>query len=380
MHILYFCEDTCMKIGVLKEIKPQERRVALTPPGAAEIINHGHSLMVEKSAGLGSGFTDAEYEAAGAEIIDSADIVWQDSEMIIKVKEPIEEEFSRMREGQVLFTYLHLAADERLTRTLLEKKVIGIAYETVQTDNGLLPLLTPMSEIAGRLSVQAGCRCLETINGGRGLLLAGVPGVRPAEVTILGGGVSGINAAHLAAGMGARVTIIDVSADRMRYIEDIFHSRVVTIMSSPSNIRACLAQSDLVIGAVLIPGAKTPKLVKKEDLNVMKKGAAIVDIAIDQGGCTEMSRPTTHAEPAFMVDGVVLYCVANMPGAVPLTSTYALTNVTLPYALQIADRGADEAIRSNSALRKGLNVYRGKLTSEQVAQAHGMNCDDQKIA
>ena len=307
-------------------------------------------------------------------------MVWQDSEMIIKVKEPIEEEFSRMREGQILFTYLHLAADERLTRTLLEKKVIGIAYETVQTDNGLLPLLTPMSEIAGRLSVQAGCRCLETINGGRGLLLAGVPGVRPAEVTIIGGGVSGINAAHLAVGMGARVTIIDVSADRMRYIEDIFHSRVVTIMSSPSNIRACLSQSDLVIGAVLIPGAKTPKLVKKEDLTVMKKGAAIVDIAIDQGGCTEMSRPTTHAEPTFMVDGVVLYCVANMPGAVPLTSTYALTNVTLPYALQIADQGADEAIDSNSSLRKGLNVYKGKLTSKQVAQAHGMNYNDQKIA
>ena len=369
-----------MKIGVPKEIKPQEKRVALTPTGVAELVGRGHNVLIEKDAGVGSGITDSDYIAVGAVISDTADRVWEESEMIIKVKEPIREEYPRMREGQILFTYLHLAADEPQTQALLERKVIGIAYETVQGDDGSLPLLTPMSEVAGRLSVQAGCHCLEAVNGGRGLLLAGVPGVRPARVTIIGGGVSGINAAHLAAGMGARVTILDVSADRMRYLEDIFHSRVETLMSSAANIRQCLSESDLVIGAVLIPGAKAPKLISRDDLNLMKKGSAFVDIAIDQGGCAETSRPTTHGDPIFSENGVVHYCVANMPGAVPFTSTYALTNVTLPYAVKIADMGAEGAMRSIQALRKGLNVCMGRLSNEAVALAHGMKFCDEKIA
>jgi alanine dehydrogenase len=369
-----------MKIGVLKEIKPQEKRVALTPAGTLELVKRGHTVIIEQEAGTGSGLPDANYISAGAVISETAEQVWEESEMIIKVKEPIEPEYPLMREGQILFTYLHLAADEALTRALLERKVIGIAYETVQPEDGSLPLLTPMSEVAGRLSIQAGCRALEAISGGSGLLLSGVPGVKPAKVAIIGGGVSGINAAHLAIGMGARVTILDINPHRLRYIEDIFHSRVVTLMSNGINIQQCLSEADLVIGAVLIPGARAPKLVTREHLSIMKKGAALVDIAIDQGGCAETSRPTTHGDPIFMEDDVVHYCVANMPGAVPITSTYALTNVTLPYAVEIADKGAKKALSANGALLRGLNVFLGELKNGEVARAHGIKFDDQKIA
>ncbi|MBP7738392.1 MAG: alanine dehydrogenase [Spirochaetes bacterium] len=369
-----------MKIGVPREIKSQEKRVALTPAGVAELVRRGHTVLVENEAGVGSSIADSDFIASGAIISESAERVWEESDMIVKVKEPIDVEYPLMREGQILFTYLHLAADEPLTRVLLKNKVTGIAYETVQGNDGSLPLLTPMSEVAGRLSLQAGCRCLESTSRGRGILLAGVPGVKPAEVAIIGGGVSGINAAHMAVGMGARVTILDINAERLSYLEDIFHSRIVTLMSNALNVQRCLAESDLVIGAVLIPGAKAPKLISGKDLSIMKKGAALVDIAIDQGGCAETSRPTTHVDPIYIENNVVHYCVANMPGAVPITSTYALTNVTLPYAITIADMGADDALRSVPALLKGLNAYNGQLTNEQVARAHGMEYAGRKIA
>lgn len=369
-----------MNIGIPKEIKNREGRVSMTPAGVALLSEHGHRVYVEKSAGAGSGIHDDEYQKAGAVLLDSADDVWEIADMIVKVKEPVEPEFSRMREGQILFTYLHLAADKVLLQKLLEKKVIGIAYETIQTADGSLPLLAPMSEVAGRLAVQMGCACLESSKGGMGLLLSGVPGVKPANVTIIGGGVSGLNAAHLAVGMGARVTILDVNINRLRYLEDIFHSRIVTLASNSENIGECVASADLVVGSVLIPGAKAPKVITRKLLTEMKKGSAFVDIAIDQGGCSETSRPTTHDDPIYTEEGVVHYCVANMPGAVARTSTFALANATLPYVLELADKGYRSAFSENRALGLGLNVYRGTLTNRRVAESFGMESHDLLLA
>jgi len=361
-----------MKIGVPKEIKVKENRVSLTPAGAAVLVEGGHQVYVEKGAGEGSGIIDQEYEKTGAHILSASEAVWAEADMIIKVKEPLEQEYGFMREGQILFTFLHLAADQNLTQALLDQKVIGVAYETIQLENGSLPLLAPMSAVAGRLSIQMGCASLEAKNGGKGLLVSGVPGVAPARVAIVGGGISGINAAHVAIGMGARVTILDINQERLRYLDHIFHSQAVTLMSNPINLEQSILRADLVIGAVLIPGAKAPKLIKKEYLKDMEPGSALVDIAIDQGGCAETSRPTTHDDPIYIVDNIVHYCVANMPGAVPRTSTYALTNVTLPYVLELANKGLKKALQENKALERGLNVYNGRLTCKEVADAFGM--------
>ena len=365
-----------MKIGVPKEIKIRERRVALTPAGAAALVENGHEVFIQKDAGVGSCISDAEYIEVGATILDDAPAVWEAADMIIKVKEPIDPEFDYMKEGQILFTYLHLAADELLTKKLMDKKVIGVAYETIQLEDGSLPLLAPMSEVAGRLSVQMGCSVLEAKNGGKGLLMGGVPGVAPAKVAIIGGGIAGLNAAHLAIGMGAQVTILDVNVNRLRYLEDIFHSKAVTLMSNPTNLQNAVAESDLVIGSVLIPGKKAPKLITREMLRTMKPGSGFVDIAIDQGGCADTSKPTTHDDPIYIVDDIVHYCVANMPGAVPMTSTYALTNVTLPYALDLANKGVERALNDDKALLKGLNVYKGDLTCSAVGEAFDMSCED----
>ena len=358
-----------MKVGVPKEIKVRERRVALTPAGAAALTARGHEVFLEDNAGVGSGLSNEEYVKAGATILPNADAVWAEADMIIKVKEPVEPEFDRMKEGQLLFTYLHLAPDEVLTQKLLDRKIIGVAYETMMADDGSLPLLAPMSEVAGRLSVQMACAALEAKNGGMGLLMSGVAGVAPAKVAIVGGGISGVNAAHLAVGMGAQVTILDVNMDRMRYLEDIFHSRAVTLMSNATNLEESMYDADVVIGAVLIPGAATPKLIKKDMLKNMKRGSVLVDIAIDQGGFADTSKPTTHDEPTYIVDDVVHYCVANMPGAVPRTSTFALTNATLPYALELADKGAEAALKDSATLAGGLNVYKGTLTCKEVADS-----------
>ncbi|MBN2080125.1 MAG: alanine dehydrogenase [Spirochaetes bacterium] len=361
-----------MKIGVPREIKIREYRVAVTPAGVRAMTAHGHRVFIEKNAGIGSGMPDADYVKAGAIIMNEPDDVWSEADVIFKVKEPVEPEFDRMREGQIIFTYLHLAADEKLTRRLLDRKVIGIAFETVQLEDGSLPLLAPMSEVAGRLSIQMGCSCLEIKNGGKGYLLSGVPGVSPANVVILGGGISGINAAHLAVGMGARVTILDVNINRLRYLEDIFHSKAATLMSNSSNIEESVSLADLVIGSVLIPGARAPRLITRDLLSKMKPGSAFVDIAIDQGGCSETSRATTHDDPIYLENGVVHYCVANMPGAVPRTSTLALANMTLPYVLAIADKGWERAMDDDRALAKGLNVCGGRLTCCRVAEAFNM--------
>ncbi|MCP4133057.1 MAG: alanine dehydrogenase [bacterium] len=365
-----------MKIGIPKEIKVLENRVSVTPAGVKEFVRNGHSVFVENNAGFGSGILNEEYVKAGAKILDKADDVWAEADMIIKVKEPIDPEFDRMKEGQLLFTYLHIAADKPQAKKLLDKKVVAVAYETVQLVDGSLPLLAPMSEVAGRLSVHMACACLEKKNGGKGLLMSGVPGVAPAKVTIIGGGISGVNAAHLAIGMGAQVSILDINLDRLRYLEDIFHSRAVTLMSNQHNIEESIFNSDVVIGAVLIPGAKAPKLMKKEYLSQMEPGSAFVDIAIDQGGCAETSKPTTHEDPTFIVDNIVHYCVANMPGAVPRTSTFALTNATLPYALDLANKGVEKALSEDAALAKGLNVYKGQLTCHEVSEALDIACVD----
>ena len=361
-----------MKIGLPKEIKIKENRVALTPSGVNALISHGHTVFVETHAGEGSGFSDDEYMKAGAKILKNADEVWAEADMIVKVKEPLGPEFERMKEGQIIFTYLHLAADEALTRELLDKKIIGVAYETIQLDDGSLPLLAPMSEVAGRLAIQMGCMCLEAKNGGAGILLSGVAGVPPAKVAIIGAGIAGTNACHLAVGVGAEVAILDVNAQRLRYMQDIFKGRVITVMSNKANIWDFVTKADLVIGSVLIPGAKAPKLITRDMLKAMRRGSALVDIAIDQGGCAETSRPTTHDDPIYIEEGIVHYCVANMPGAVPRTSTYALTNATLSYVLELADKGLDKAMRDNKALHKGLNVYKGKLTYDHVAEAFNM--------
>ena len=360
-----------MNVGVAKEIKPDEYRVALTPAGALELIGRGHSVAVERGAGEGSSFPDSEYERVGARIV-SVDDVWGESELVLKVKEPLPEEYGRLREGQVLFTYLHLAASEELTRALMESGAACVAYETVETDDRALPLLAPMSEVAGRLAAQAGATFLEKPLGGRGLLLGGVPGVAPGEVVVIGGGMVGYNAAVIALGLGAKVTILERSIDRMRQLEEVLGSRVTLLMSSSLQIQESVARADFVVGAVLIPGALAPKLISREMVAGMSEGSVIADVAIDQGGCVETSRPTTHSEPVFVVDGVIHYCVANMPGAVPVTSTKALTNATLPYVEEIADLGLRAAIEQDPALARGVNVLDGRITYEAVAEAHGL--------
>jgi len=361
-----------MRIGVAKEIKPDEYRVALTPAGARELVQRGHEVVIEEGAGVGSSFPDELYVRSGARIA-PVDEVWETAELLLKVKEPIEPEYGRLREGLVLFTYLHIAADEPLTRALVDSGIRAIAYETVETDDRRLPLLAPMSEIAGRLAAQAGAHYLEKPYGGRGLLLGGVAGVAPGRVLIIGGGMVGYNAAVIALGLGAQVTILDRSIDRMRYLEEIMSGRVSLLMSSSLQIEESVREADLVIGAVLIPGALAPKLVTREMIGAMKDGAVFCDVAIDQGGCAETSRATTHSDPVYEVDGVTHYCVANMPGAVPITSTKALTNATLPYVEAIADHGLADALARDPALARGANVVDGKIVYEAVAEAHGLD-------
>ncbi len=361
-----------MKIGVAKEIKTDEYRIALTPAGARELIQRGHEVTIEQGAGEGSAFPDESYTAVGARTA-PVDEVWGESELLLKVKEPIAAEYPRLREGLVLFTYLHLAADKPLTEALVDSGTRAVAYETVETDNRALPLLAPMSEVAGRLAAQAGAYFLEKPQGGRGLLLGGVPGVAPGKVVIIGGGIVGYNAAVIALGLGAQVTILERSIDRMRHLEEVLSGRVTLLMSSTLQIESSVAEVDVVIGAVLIPGAVAPKLVTREMVRGMKQGAVICDVAIDQGGCAETSRPTTHTEPVYTVDGVTHYCVANMPGAVPVTSTKALTNATLPYVEAIAEHGLAEALARDAALARGANVIDGKVTYEAVAEAHDLD-------
>ena len=361
-----------MNVGVAKEIKSDEYRVALTPAGALELARRGHSIVVEQGAGEGSAFADAAYTAVGARIA-SVDDVWAESDLVLKVKEPLPEEYGRLRDGQVLFTYLHLAASDDLTRALMESGAACVAYETVETNDRALPLLAPMSEIAGRLAAQAGATFLERPYGGRGLLLGGVPGVAPGKVVVIGGGMVGYNSAVIALGLGAEVTILERSIDRMRRLEEILGSRATLLMSSGLQIEESIAEADVVVGAVLIPGALAPKLITREMVAGMKEGSVVCDVAIDQGGCIETSHPTTHSEPVFVVEGVIHYCVANMPGAVPITSTKALTNATLPYVEAIADHGLREAIDRDPALARGVNVLDGRLTYEAVAEAHGLD-------
>ncbi len=362
-----------MIVGVPKEIKNNENRVAITSAGVEVMTKAGHNILIEKNAGRGSGIEDKEYLAAGAEIISDKKELFARAEMIVKVKEPLAEEYDYFHEGQTLFTYLHLAAEEKLTKALLDKKVTGIAYETIQPEDGSLPLLTPMSEVAGRLAAQEGARFLEKPNGGRGVLLGGVPGVEPAKVVIVGGGIVGVNAAKMAVGLGADVTIMDINQEKMRYIDDIFNGRIKTIMSNPSHVMEEVKKADLVIGAVLIPGAKAPSLVTEEMIKEMKEGSVIVDVAIDQGGCIEGTYPTTHDDPVFVRHGVIHYSVANMPGAVARTSTYALTNATLPYALKLANKGYKKAMVDDPALARGLNTHKGELTYKAVADAFDMD-------
>jgi len=361
-----------MRVGVVKEIKPDEYRVALTPAGARELKASGHDVLVEAGAGAGSMFPDADYEAVGAQLTSAVD-VWETADLLLKVKEPVESEYGLLREGQVLFTYLHLAADEPLTRALIDSGTTAIAYETVETDDRQLPLLAPMSEVAGRLAAQAGAYFLEKPLGGRGLLLGGVAGVAPGTVVVLGGGMVGYNAAVIALGLGAHVRILDRSVNRLRELEQILSGRVELVMSSSLEVEKSVLEADVVIGAVLIPGARAPKLVTAEMIRGMKEGAVVADVSIDQGGCFETSRATTHSDPVYVVDGVTHYCVSNMPGAVPITSTIALTNVTLPYVETIADLGVREAVAGDRALARGVNVMDGKLTYEAVGEAHGLD-------
>ena len=361
-----------MIVGLPKEIKDNEYRVGLTPAGVRALKDAGHEVLVEKSAGEGSGFEDHLYQRAGGRIADSAEEVWATAAMIVKVKEPIAPEYPRMREGQLLFTYLHLAPDTELTKQLLERKVTGIAYETITDRRGGLPLLTPMSEVAGRMAIQVGAHYLEKMSGGRGILLGGVPGVPAARVVIIGGGVVGTNAAKIAVGMGAHVTMIDNNLERLRELDDIFLSKISTLASSAYMIHDAISQADLIVGAVLVPGAAAPKLVTRSMLKDVPNGAVIVDVAVDQGGCIETTHPTTHSNPTFYVEGVLHYCVANMPGAVPRTSTFALTNATLPYALKLANRGFSAAIADDTGLKAGVNTFAGHCTYEAVASAQGL--------
>lgn len=361
-----------MKVGIPREVKNNEFRVAITPAGVHELVRGGHQVVVERGAGLGSSLTDDEYTAAGARILDTADEVWAAADLLLKVKEPVAEEYHRLRKDQILFTYLHLAASKECTDALLESGTTAIAYETVELPGRALPLLAPMSEVAGRLAPQVGAYHLMRAGGGRGVLPGGVPGVPAGRAVVIGGGVSGWNAAQIAIGMGFHVTLLDKDINKLKEADKIFGTRIQTVVSNAFELeRACL-EADLVIGAVLVPGAKAPKLVTNELVSRMKPGSVLVDIAIDQGGCFEDSRPTTHAEPAFPVHESVFYCVANMPGAVPNTSTYALTNATLPYIVELADRGWVEALRRDPALAKGLNVHEGKVVYKEVAEAHGL--------
>ncbi|MEH7014055.1 alanine dehydrogenase [Neobacillus niacini] len=367
-----------MQIGVPKEIKNNENRVAMTPAGVFNILKFGHEVFIEKGAGLGSGFTDEDYVSAGAKIVETASEAWS-MEMVMKVKEPLPSEYQYFREGLILFTYLHLAPEPELTKALINKKVVGIAYETVQLPNKSLPLLTPMSEVAGRMAAQIGAQFLEKVHGGKGILLSGVPGVQRGTVTIIGGGVAGTNAAKMAIGLGAKVTIIDLNPERLRQLDDIFGFEVTTLISNPYNIAEAVKDSDVVIGAVLIPGAKAPKLVTAEMIQSMNPGSVVVDIAIDQGGIFETTdQITTHDNPTYIKHGVVHYAVANMPGAVPRTSTIALTNVTVPYAIQIANKGFRKACLENEALLYGINTLGGFVTYEAVADAHGLQYSDTK--
>ncbi|MBM3241182.1 alanine dehydrogenase [Candidatus Poribacteria bacterium] len=358
-----------MVIGILKEIKESEYRVSLLPVGAELLTQDGHTVLVEEGAGLGSGIYDSQYAQAGGKIVNDARDIFKHADLIVKVKEPLPEEFPMLHEKQVIFTYFHFAANLELAQELMQRKVICIAYETIQTDDGELPLLTPMSEIAGKMSVQEGAKYLEKPMMGRGILLGGVPGVAPAEVVILGGGTVGANAAKVAAGLGAKVTILDINLRRLRYLDDIMPPNVVTLMSDLYNIRDKVHDADLLIGAVLIPGGRTPNIITEEMVKTMKEGAVIVDVAIDQGGCVETSQPTTHQNPTFIKHGVVHYCVTNMPGAVGRTSTYALTNATLPYVLKLANKGWRQAVKDDSALAQGLNIANGKICFKAIAEA-----------
>ncbi len=361
-----------MKIGLPKEIKDNEYRVGLTPAGVQALKDSGHDLYVQKTAGEGSGFSDEQYVNAGASMLDTADEIWQTGDMIVKVKEPVAPEYPRMRENQLLFTYLHLAPELELTKQLLERKVTGVAYETITDKRGTLPLLTPMSEVAGRMAVQVGATFLEKMNGGKGILLGGVPGVPAANVVILGGGVVGTEAAKMAVGLGAKVTIIDINLERLRQLDDIFLSKVQTLASSRYAIHEAISHADLVIGGVLVVGAAAPKLVTRDMLKDIPNGAVLVDVAVDQGGCFETTHATTHSNPTFYEEGVLHYCVANMPGAVPRTSTFALTNATLPYALALANKGFEKAIQDDKGLAEGVNTYAGKLTYEAVAASQNL--------
>jgi len=360
-----------MKIGLPKEIKDNEYRVGLTPAGVQALSLAGHEVFVQKTAGEGSGFSDEQYVNAGGKLLDTADEIWQTGDMIVKVKEPVAPEYPRMREGQVLFTYLHLAPEFELTKQMLERKVTGVAYETITTGRRL-PLLIPMSEVAGRMSVQVGATYLEKMNGGKGVLLGGVPGVPAANVVIIGGGIVGTEAAKMAVGLGAKVTIIDRDLDRLRQLDDIFLSKVQTLASSRYAIEEAISHADLVIGAVLVVGAAAPKLVTRDMLHLIPQGSVLVDVAVDQGGCFETTHATTHSNPTYYEEGVLHYCVANMPGAVPRTSTFALTNATLPYALDLANKGFEQAIKDDAALREGVNTYDGKLTYEAVAASQNL--------
>ncbi|MBL8187974.1 MAG: alanine dehydrogenase [Acidobacteria bacterium] len=361
-----------MIIGLPKEIKDNESRVGLTPAGVKTLSDFGHTVLVETSAGIGSGISDDEFRAAGGQIVETADEVWQRGDMVVKVKEPVGPEYQRMREGQLLFTYLHLAPDPKLTQAMLDSKITGVAYETITNDDGHLPLLTPMSEVAGRMAVQVGAHYLQKPEGGRGVLMGGVPGVLPAKTVIIGGGVVGINSIKMAVGLGANVTVLDKNLERLRYLDDIFGAQIKTLMSNDYNVQESIANADLVIGAVLIPGAAAPHLVKKAMLKTMHKGAVIVDVAVDQGGCIETTHPTTHSNPTYYVDDVLHYCVANMPGAVPRTSTFALTNATLPFAVKLANKGFKDAIAKDKHLKAGVNTYAGHITYEAVAESQNL--------
>lgn len=361
-----------MIVGVPKEIKTDEYRVAMTPAGVEELTHNGHKVLIQSGAGQGSGISDEQYAENGAEIVPAVADIWRHAELIVKVKEPLHDEWPHMRGGQIVFTYFHFAADEKLTRAVMETGITAVAYETIRDSRGQLPLLTPMSEVAGRMSIQEGAKYLERPFQGRGILLGGVPGVAPANVTVLGGGVVGANAAKVAAGLGANVFLLDINLDRLRYLDDVMPFNVTTLFSDRHNVRDCISRSDLIIGAVLIPGARAPRLISRDDLKRMIPRAVIIDVAIDQGGCVETAHPTTHSNPTYIVDDVVHYCVANMPGAVGRTSTYALTNVTLPYALQLANKGLEKAITDSTALREGVNIRNGKVTNPAVAQTFGL--------
>jgi alanine dehydrogenase len=361
-----------MIVGVLKEIKAEENRVCMTPAGVEIMVQNGHPVLVEKNAGIGSGFTNKAYETAGAEIVATPQEIFKRANMVMHVKEPLAAEYDLIRKDQIIFTYLHLAAAEELTNLLIKSGSISIAYETIQKDDGSLPLLTPMSEVAGRMAIQQGAKYLEMAQGGHGILLGGVPGVDPGTVVIIGGGIVGINAAKMACGLGAKVYILDMNLERLRYLSDVMPSNCFLLMSKPSTVRRLIKEADVVVGAVLIPGAKAPKLLTREMLKTMKKGSVLVDVAIDQGGCFETSKATTHSQPIYKVDGVVHYCVANMPGAVPKTSTLALTNATLPYAVEIANKGWKKAMKQNPDIKLGANVVKGKVTYKGVAEAFGL--------